>query len=85
MVKVYIFRACCRVIFQLRICHTNNIAANIMFIHFVIFSYVIAVHTLPLLFGLPPRSLRGTYVSAEKSVLKAFIARYCLCRTIILV
>ena len=63
--------------------HTNNIAANIMFIYFVIFSYIIAVHTLPLLFGLPPRSLRGTYVSAEKSVLKAFIARYCRCCTII--
>ena len=58
---------CCRVIFQLRICHTNNIAADIMFIHFVIFSYLIAVHTLPLLFGLPPRSLRGTYIFQLRS------------------
>ena len=46
-----------------------------MSIHFVIFLYLIAVHTLPLLFGLAPRSLTGTYIAAEKSVLKAFINR----------
>ena len=63
-VKMYILErvASYRAIFQLHVCHTNNIAANIMSIltiHFVIFSYLIAVHTLLLL----PRSLRGTYFS----------------------